>query len=716
MAEWREVILNGVNEVVFPRAIPGTIAVYGESFHPIITNKFGQVLCAAGEVGNGRIVVLSHSRFIADCHSLTENGLFCKNIKFWLTRGSYEDDSEECEVVDISKVESISDIPRNNKICSWTTKNLPDNEIDKMVKWLEEGGALVCGACTWGYLQLHPGKEISDMPLSRLFQAIGGLVFVGGTKFKHEGHETKMSENKAACARLDVICKEAINNIEFLGTISAVLKHLPDNICDCHKQNITELLDTLETDTHCIPTKENLISTDRTKRIAKLRCDMLIYEGMKGNAVVAPGINHFPGIFSTAPKLENVKLRIHSTCKKYHATGCYLPAGTVMGIDWNSRNQWNVFVGLHTDKLKMNKRTWSRWPRIIVKKAMKSSPMKICSPFGGLVYLESPPNASEVIDVTLNDVVPAPVFTYETAKEWTSSHIQKPGLWCDIIGDKISFIMPSRAVRNLTDLTQTMKVWDSVVDAHIELRGCDPSLGRGQIVIADQQLQWGYMHAGYPICTHLDVSDCDNVDGFLLYGEKVKRDGKWGLFHELGHNFQDKLWTWDGTNEVTVNIFTLHAMDVICNKSPWIHPWLKKHMNSAESYLKDGADIDKWRKSPGIALIVYAQLARDFGWDAYKTIFLKYNLLPKRKHPKTRAEKESQWIKLFSKIVKRNLCPLFEFWGWSIADRISAKLKKFVPYLPNDETTEIAPDRARIIATKYGCEFPGVSRTKKEEL
>ncbi|CAF4539274.1 unnamed protein product, partial [Rotaria magnacalcarata] len=33
-------------------------------------------------------------------------------------------------------------------------------------------------------------------------------------------------------------------------------------------------------------------------------------------------------------------------------------------------------------------------------------------------------------------------------------------------------------------------------------------------------------------------------------------------------------WTFDGTGEVTVNIFTLHAMNIICHIQPWIHPWL----------------------------------------------------------------------------------------------------------------------------------------------
>jgi len=66
-----------------------------------------------------------------------------------------------------------------------------------------------------------------------------------------------------------------------------------------------------------------------------------------------------------------------------------------------------------------------------------------------------------------------------------------------------------------------------------------------------------------------------------LNGERIRENGCWGMFHELGHNFQDQMWTWNGTTEVTVNIFTLHAMEKICNIEPWFHPWLREHFDKA---------------------------------------------------------------------------------------------------------------------------------------
>jgi hypothetical protein len=45
---WRSEILEGVDKVVFPGCVCGIIVIYGEKSHPIVVNKKGQILCAAG--------------------------------------------------------------------------------------------------------------------------------------------------------------------------------------------------------------------------------------------------------------------------------------------------------------------------------------------------------------------------------------------------------------------------------------------------------------------------------------------------------------------------------------------------------------------------------------------------------------------------------------------------------------------------------------------
>jgi hypothetical protein len=197
-------------------------------------------------------------------------------------------------------------------------------------------------------------------------------------------------------------------------------------------------------------------------------------------------------------------------------------------------------------------------------------------------------------------------------------------------------------------------------------------------------------------------------EGFLLNGDRIvnpQGDGFWGLFHELGHMFQHDAWTWEGTGEVTVNIFTLHAMDTKCGLKPWIHPWLAGHMSDVRKYLEDGADFEEWKSDPGVALTIYAQQARDFGWEPFKKVFREYETLPCCEQPTNYEDKVRQWMVRFSLATGRNLCPAFEFWGFPYTDQASGFVEDLPPYLPADETTkDMAPDRARDIAKKHNIE------------
>ena len=180
-------------------------------------------------------------------------------------------------------------------------------------------------------------------------------------------------------------------------------------------------------------------------------------------------------------------------------------------------------------------------------------------------------------------------------------------------------------------------------------------------------------------------------------GEKL-----WGMYHEIGHNLQDRDWTFSGTTEITCNIFTLYTMDTMSGIKPWHHKWVRRQFTRAKKVFDEGIDFQKW-KHPGIGILIYAQLARDFGWDSYRNVFKAYESLPTNEKPQTDDEKIDQWIIRFSKEVQHNLCPMFEFWGFTIRDNVTQKIGNLPAYLHSDETTnDMAPERAQMIRDKYG--------------
>ena len=130
------------------------------------------------------------------------------------------------------------------------------------------------------------------------------------------------------------------------------------------------------------------------------------------------------------------------------------------------------------------------------------------------------------------------------------------------------------------------------------------------------------MHIGYPIVTSMDVAT-RSYSQFQLNYKSLATLGQWGIFHELGHNMQRGWWTPSGTGEVTVNIFSLKATQIILGKSPKYAPWFVNQKSSASKYLLS-PNFTTWKSSPGIALCIYAQVIEDYGWDAMKNVFTSY--------------------------------------------------------------------------------------------
>lgn len=143
------------------------------------------------------------------------------------------------------------------------------------------------------------------------------------------------------------------------------------------------------------------------------------------------GVEDFPGDFKETPKLiENVQLTLRTKFSERLSTGYYLPAGVqliveVIDGDWK---KWTVLIGAHTDDLS-GCDEFRRWPRVTVKEELINRKMSISSPYGGLVYFESP--GAGTIRASLTNVVESPFFDLtqpETIRDWKRRR-HAPGLW-----------------------------------------------------------------------------------------------------------------------------------------------------------------------------------------------------------------------------------------------------------------------------------------------
>ncbi|MHC4923234.1 MAG: M60 family metallopeptidase, partial [Planctomycetota bacterium] len=392
--------------------------------------------------------------------------------------------------------------------------------------------------------------------------------------------------------------------------------------------------------------------------------------------------DHFPG--SVPEKAERVECDVIVDLRRprWHSTGLYAPPGEVItvGIPAAAKGAGLVLrVGCHTDSIR-RKPDWTRAPEIALRRPLDAARVSVASAFGGLIYVEVPKGApARPVKLKVKGAVEAPRYVHGETKvvDWQKTQRHLPGPWAELETKKIILSVPSKAVRDLDDPKALMDHWDRVMDACADLAVRPRKRESPERIVADILISVGYMHAGYPIMTHLDAVE-------RMTSLERMQSGDWGLFHELGHNHQHRDWTFNGTVEVTCNLFTLYVHERVCGKerhaiSPGRVPAPEKKVRA---YLDSGPDFARWKREPFTALTMYVQLLDAFGWDAFTDVFEEYRDLPAAEKPKDDAEKRDQWLERMSRRVKRDLGPFFEAWGVPVsaaARKRVAKLKDWMP-------------------------------------
>ena len=439
-----------------------------------------------------------------------------------------------------------------------------------------------------------------------------------------------------------------------------------------------------------------------TAAVRAVRAELQRARGLEPDKVTAhPAAASFPGAVSAKAKRVTrttdivVKTKTwrargiyaNSSSNVWHSTGLYAPPGGVVTVHLAKELLdlgLQARIGCHSDRL-WRKRTWRRIPEITRTWALTRGMTKIASEFGGLIYVEVPIRCQRSkFSVKVSGGVEAPYFVLgKTGLDaWRKSIRNHPAPWAELASDKFILSVPSRVVRKLDDPESLMKLWDQVLDADADLAAWPRDRYRPERFVLDTQISVGYMHSGYPLMGQLDVADVIVSKDRL---KKNKHSGIWGLFHELGHNHQSGDWTFSGTTEVTVNLFTLYVYDqVLNNKTPRREILGGARQRKLKRYLDGGARFKTWQRDPFLALITYAQLQEAFGWAPFKKVFAEYGKLSREKKRWSDAEKRDQWMIRFSRTVGRNLGPFFQAWGIPTSKQARASIEKLPKWMPKD--------------------------------
>ncbi len=723
------------------------MCVYGPEAFPVIvgaTDLGVRVpVVAAGGWRAGRVVALGHGAYFeramletADTGRMMTNALrwaagegvgagnlrigvvadefggrFTDELRAWLTDAGHDVVETVLTLQSLGAVDVVALLPWDQSA----------SELSALAAFVRAGGGLVTAGTGWGWAHQHPDMDlVNDYAGNRLLAPIGiqwpPLEWIRGTSPNGYAIDGPPPASTHAGRALDAIEAHATGE----RTLA--------------QPQIDQALDSLERAIRCLPAQDTSLrprlhafveeyqqwpSEERPVGEADVgpRLAIMLFERMQRSfppqyVRAHPAAADFPGsVPADAPRvtrtltIDTTEPPGHSTgphsqpwARSWHSTGLYAAPGELVTVTVPpavaEAGGFHVRVGAHSDTI-WHRPEWQRMPEISRRFPISAAATPVANAFGGLIYVEVPADVGlGTITVRIEGAVAAPRFVLgETdPARWRAEIRHAPAPWAEIEGRNMIVTTDSREVRGLDNPAAVAGVWNRVLDLNAELAAWpSPVRLRPERFVVDRQISAGYMHAGYPLMAHLNQS-AHLVDArHISTCRQEWTQSNWGFFHEVGHNHQSHDWTFDGTLDVTVNLFTLYVYEFLCG-IPVAENWRGSAEFRAEQLARydfDDPDFELWKREPFLALVMYEQLQQAFGWEAYRQVFATYRALPDAERPKNDDEKRDQWLVRFSRQVGRNLGPFFEAWGVPTSRVARDSIADLPAWLPSELPVDI---------------------------
>ncbi len=687
----RATLLTGVAQIAAP-GWPGCLSVYGPDAFVVVTGRDGKTelpVVAAARLGHGRLVAFGHNGYFSvESWDTGDTGRLMLNAVKWLSAKpepqvgveGLSEFADKLRAAGLKVREAKADAAALAGCDVFVSTALPAYNAAQaaaVAAFIRSGGGLLTGDTAWGWLQLNPGKTLTADHGGNKLLSPAGLVWADG------GLDRTSEKGFAA------VPSGTLSAVEGLAHAGAALTALEDQAAGKRQLTKDELAQAGKAVTHAarallpddtimrprlqaleqqyaaaaVPTPQKPLALDQAlPRLALALQTQKLASAPPEQAQAHPAAADFPGaVPADAPRITRI-VSVDTSVPGWHSTGLYAAPGEVITVTLppDSDAPLQVQVGCHTDRL-WHLDTWKRCPEIVRRFPLKGGVTKAANAFGGLVYLVVPDKAKAAnMDISIAGAVAAPYFVLgkTDAPQWQAERAN-PAPWAELQCAGIVLTVPSDTIRALANPVALMDFWNHVADSCRELLGRPLQRARPERYVADVQISAGYMHSGYPIMTHLDGA------GMATDLSRLLTKGSWGHFHELGHNHQSRDWTFDGTVEVTVNLFSLFIIDHCCGLRDPAHPAVKpeERERKTREHLAAGAPFAQWKSDPFLALYMYMQLQEAFGWEPFTRVFIEYDQLPDDARPKNDQDKRDQWLTRFSRTVGRNLGPFFTAWG-----------------------------------------------------
>ncbi len=659
---------------------------------PVILGHAGDEqlpLVAAAHWEKGRVVVFGHDGYLASdseggskllinaatwCADRPQNQVRLGVWEHARAAKQFKALGVDTKIVALDALEGIDVLVMN------TMRLKTDDQVHAIQAFVKRGGGLITAGLGWAWLgYFAKGGDLADDFLGNRLLMPAGILFADGTLRPAKGKSFDVSADEsvlahagqALAALVEHAAGQRVLKNDERSQCSAVLTSAARSLPD-QEPLLAGQLDALMASRSAgiapmdrKPLREEQ-ALDRTLLVWQLRR----LERMPVDRVAAhPAAADFPGAVPAQAQRVQQRVQIDPATHGWHSTGLYAAPGEAVTvvIPESMVGQAACRIGAHQDRL-YHHDAWKRVPDITRQVTLHESKTVLASPFGGLLYIViDKPMEHDPFAVEMTGAVRAPYYVHGETRieDWQKTLRSHPAPWAELATKKLVITVPSEVIRALDDPAALMTVWDQVLDACADLATIPRTRPRPHRIVLDRQISAGYMHSGYPIMAHLDQQR-HIVDRANLVA------GNWGFFHELGHNHQHRDWTFDGTGEVTCNLFSLYVYETVCGVKAvdYARTSPKARTSRMDPYFKQ-PDFNTWKKDPFLALDMYVQLQEAFGWEPIKKVFAEYRRLPDAERPKSDDQKRDQWMVRFSRTVGKNLGPFFQ--TWAVPTSVSAR-------------------------------------------
>ena len=707
---------------------PGTVCLFGEQSFPILLGGNRQIMApmaVGSRYENGRVAIFGHSglltgKFLSSNDSVTKLAI---NLVQWLAQSNNTQKTKPLDEIRVAVIAeqgtveflteygvkadyfgqfSTDAVSEKYDVVIYGAERIRDNQITALDTFVKNGGGLLSAATGWGWQMLNPTGDLkTTFAGNKLFAPMG--VF-WSDQFAEKPQSGYLAANRVPKylhpkLAFDVVLQPSTETTltngdwsQIVATLELALGSIPES----QAATFSELYKLV--DRQVIPTKQKPIvgAEQPLDRLAMLLQTQRYMNSQNKsglpNGLVIPKFEaaaEFPGDVPVEAKRLTRTVEIDTIVPDWHSTGLYAAPGDVITITIpeavanRGRSPLRVRIGALTDRLWHLPR-WERYPEISLEVQLQQPVTELVNPFGGHVYIVVPRNTpQEKVSVKIDGAVEAPyyVFGETTDAQWQQSR-KAPAPWAELASDRVIITVPSHLVRELDNPKELMQFWNDVLDADAKLVAWPQKRVRPERITADRQISAGWMHSGYPVMTPTQTER-----GLVDLAYLKERGDRWGFFHEFGHNHQSSDWTFNGTVEVTVNLFSLYNYEKQCDTPiaetrREMRPEVRRAAKA--KYIADGADFNTWKSDPFLALGMYVELIEAFGWESFTDVFAEYRELPREDRPQNDDEKRDQWLCRFSKKVGKNLGPFFDQWGVPVSQAAKDSIADLPVWLPEE--------------------------------